>query len=493
MGKDNNGAFHPGKGKPSGANKEEGLGVSQTPPEKMDQYIEMTEKYTTGADELAEFVVLRHPNRNTSKGNTSKANGAKITGGEEKKDDEEAHKGRNEAFADDRSTTVPEELPGILDKEIFTELANYKANCCVSVYMPTHGSGVEVNEQNDAILFKNNLQKIVKMLKDKGLEETLIERMMEPGYELLRNKAFWHNLSSGLALFISEGYFKYIKMPVAGPERVFVNASFLITPLLPLMITPEYYYLLVISKHKAKLFKADAYGMQFIPIEELPESIEDVKRISELDATTWRTGGRGGTGGANFHGIGGGTPDDKTNIAVYFEFIDDILYKKIFNKEHAPLVLAGVEYLIPIYRSVCDYQNVWADALTGSHEHEETPSLYRKSRELMEPYFRQGLEKALTLYGNQSATERTASIVADVVPAAHYGQISTLFVRRDAAAWGTFDDMNNQLVFHETEQPDSEDLINKAVVKTITQGGEVFILDREQMPIESDLAAIMRY
>jgi len=72
MGKDQNGTFHPGKGKPSGANKEEGLGLQATPAEKIDEYTTITEKYTTGEDELAPGVPLKHPNRNTSKGETTK-------------------------------------------------------------------------------------------------------------------------------------------------------------------------------------------------------------------------------------------------------------------------------------------------------------------------------------------------------------------------------------------------------------------------------------
>ncbi|TKK67140.1 hypothetical protein FC093_14730 [Ilyomonas limi] len=52
MGKDQNGTFHPRKGKPSGINKDEGLGFTSTPPEKLDKYLETTGKYTTNADEL---------------------------------------------------------------------------------------------------------------------------------------------------------------------------------------------------------------------------------------------------------------------------------------------------------------------------------------------------------------------------------------------------------------------------------------------------------
>ena len=71
-GKDDNGVFHPRKGKPSGANKEEGLGLQATPPEKLDEYFNLSEKYTTGEDELAPGVPARHANRNTSKGEETK-------------------------------------------------------------------------------------------------------------------------------------------------------------------------------------------------------------------------------------------------------------------------------------------------------------------------------------------------------------------------------------------------------------------------------------
>ncbi len=51
MSKDKNGVFHPGKGKPSGANKEEGLGLQATEPEKLEEYLEITD--TIGEDELS--------------------------------------------------------------------------------------------------------------------------------------------------------------------------------------------------------------------------------------------------------------------------------------------------------------------------------------------------------------------------------------------------------------------------------------------------------
>ena len=72
MGKDRSGRYHPPKGKPSGINKEEGLGIQATPPEKMNEYNKITDRYTEGEDELSPDVHLLHHNRNLSKGESTK-------------------------------------------------------------------------------------------------------------------------------------------------------------------------------------------------------------------------------------------------------------------------------------------------------------------------------------------------------------------------------------------------------------------------------------
>ncbi len=484
MGKDQSENFHPAKGNPSGVNKEEGLGIHPTTPEKTDEYMELTEKYTIGEDELNPSVPIRHPNRNTSKGeNQFRA----------KENKAESDKTTRVKISEDLDAVVPEELPGVLNKETFTELANYTAPYCVSIYMVTHEAGVEVNEHNDPIAFKNSLQNLSKTLQGKGAGQQAIEILLRPGYELLKDDNFWQNLNSGLAVFISDGCFKYIKMTFAPPAETVIETSFYVAPLIPLMTVKEYFFLLVISKKKAKLFRADAFGIAFIPVAELPEGVEEVKRQSEKDASTWRTGSHGGTGGANFPGAGGGNPDDKTNIAVYLEAVDDVLYKNIFNTENAPLLIAGVEYLLPIYKSVCDYHNVWEHGLTGSYEHTDSKTLHRHAMEKMAPYFQERVIKALDNYGNHSATSLTSSATADIIAGAYFGRVSTLFVQKGQHIWGTFDENTGELTIHDSQIEISEDLLDHTVVKTILTGGDVFMLDRDQMPGDNLVAAIFRY
>ena len=111
----------------------------------------------------------------------------------------------------------------------------------------------------------------------------------------------------------------------------------------------------------------------------------------------------------------------------------------------------------------------------------------------MEPYFQQRMLRALESYGNHSATALTSSVPADVIPAAHYGRVSQLFVRKDKHLWGSFDEQNNQLELHTSQEDGDECMLDKAVIKTILTGGEVFILEEERMPADSVIAALMRY
>lgn len=485
MAKDREGKFHPKKGKPSGSGKEEGVGVESPFVGSHEQYREMADKYTDGADEMPDEFRIRHPNRNVNKSEARR---------EDRRSDRRSNKSRNETFTEDRSSATVEELPGVLTREIFQSLADYRGDICISVYMPTHKAGVQVNEMQDNINFKTSLQQVTSSLKANGVDGLQIQKILEPGYELLRNDSFWRSLSNGLAVFIADGFFKYVKMPDTPTNELLINNSFLLKPLVNAMTIKEYFYLLTVSKKKARFYRADAFGMQEIEIPELPNGIEDVVHLEEkTDHKLYRTESRQNGTGASFHGHGAGKPDDKENIALYLEEVDDTLWDEVLNRENAPLLLAGVEYLLPIYKSVTDYGNIWDDVITGNQEYEDTNALYEKARKVMEPYFCQRTKKALENYGNQSATALTSTLPEEIIPAAHYGRVWHLFLVKGTHIWGTFNEAENVLDIHAEKQEGDECLVDKAVIKTILNGGDVHFLSREDMPAGSEIAALMRY
>ena len=87
------------------------------------------------------------------------------------------------------------------------------------------------------------------MLHDKGFTQTEIEKITEPGYKLLREGDIWRNMTEGLAIFMSNDYFKYIRLTITPKEEILINNSFYLRPLVPVIadLGHEHFYLLMIS------------------------------------------------------------------------------------------------------------------------------------------------------------------------------------------------------------------------------------------------------
>lgn len=382
----------------------------------------------------------------------------------------------------------------IISKSEFTELANFKSDCSITVYLPTHRAGVAVNEQQDLLAFKNALQQIKKNLQAKGLGSTDIDRITRPGYNLLTHETFWYEQSDGLGIFMADGFFKTIKLPSSVKDEIMINTSFYISPLVPLVENGDHFFLLVFSRQFTQFFRGNPYSMEEIKVEGLPTGIDDVIHFEEKGGKQLFRGGGNATGsGVSFHGHTPGTADKEVYIAQYLKEVDNTLWTEVLSKEHAPLVLAAVDYMATIYKQISQYRNICSRVLIGNYELEDTNSLFRKAQEVVIPYFRESQRQALKTYYDQSATGLTSTSPDEIIPASHYGRISDLFVMKDAHIWGRFDENDNVLVIHDERDEEDDCLINKAIVKTVANGGAVHVLEPDRMPDGNKITAFMRY
>jgi len=343
------------------------------------------------------------------------------------------------------------------------------------------------------------LQNVKQLLQDKGLPQPRIEAMLKPGFDMLReNEQLWYNMTEGMAVFIADEYFKFVRLPFAPNEEVLMNNSFYVSPLTQAMAGNEHFYVLLVSKKRSKFFRADAFYMEELNIEGLPQGVDDVVHNEEKDAdndlmraASTRVGVQ--IQSANYHGHAGGRPDHKDQLAQYMKEIDRTLWQEVLSRENAPLLLVGVDYLLPIYKSVSTYNNIWEEGLTGSYEHEQPDVIYEKAKAIMQPYFDKQHKDAFENYMNKLATPLTTSMPDAVIRASYYGQVADLFVEKGCHIWGHFDPDANQLEMHATQEQNDDCLVDKAVMQTILHGGRVHIMDKEQMPNGSTIAALLRY
>lgn len=382
----------------------------------------------------------------------------------------------------------------IIREEEFAELIAPKTGPCITIYLPVHQSGMEVNEKKDLIVFKNLLVEAENTLVGNGLKPHLAQELLAPALSLLKDEKFWHQLSSGLAVFIAPDFFKILNLPFQVKAEVHINSCFNIAQFVCLTADRPYYYLLVISKSSADIYKGDEYGMELLSIEGMPQGLNDVVRLNEKsERRLFRIGGTAPGVGVNAHGHGSGLADEKEYIRQYLKTLDRVLQSELLANETAPLLLAGVEYIVGIYRQVSHYKHLLPTTLTGNHEYADVKRLLSKTLEAVGPFLNTKSKSALQNYYNQLATPLTSSMPNKVIPAGYYKQISGLFVELGAHLWGRFDETANRLTLHENREPGDECLINKTILNTLQNGGDVYILEKDRMPKEAIIAASLRF
>jgi len=79
----------------------------------------------------------------------------------------------------------------------------------------------------------------------------------------------------------------------------------------------------------------------------------------------------------------------------------------------------------------------------------------------------------------------------DIIEAANYSKIDTLLINKKAEKNGVFDEEENEIKLMGNNK--DYDLYNFAAVQTIKNGGDVYSIEKEEMPEDEDVIAIYRY
>jgi hypothetical protein len=363
----------------------------------------------------------------------------------------------------------------VMDKTAFAELAAHPADVCVTIYLTTHGSGMEINEQNDKKALRDALRE-ARMSMEELKIEGVIDDVLRPAEQLLKDDDFWRHQTGGLALFLAPDTHSCCLLPYDPGSVVDVHTSFILMPLVPMLMEGESYFLLVLSKHAAQLYQGYKFEMVRIDIPEMPRGIEDVVHFEEKDNVE----------------PGKMAEKEKANITQYFQEVNRTLKARILGKANLPLLLAGVDYLLPLYREVNTYPHLIAEELHGNFEHTSQNELFGQAQKKMEPYFAEERRKVFQKKADHGGAPVT-TFLQDVIRAAYEGRIAQLYVAKGELLWGHYTAKPEEPVLHKKEEPGDDCLTNQAVIQTILHGGEAYMVDREKMPAGGEMAAVLRY
>jgi len=369
-------------------------------------------------------------------------------------------------------------------------LINQHGKWCASLYLPTHRNSLEVRQ--DSLRLKNLLREAEKQLQSLGMADDSLRKMLRPARELLAQESFWQHQQEGLGIFFTEDFFQFICLPIPVPELCVVTERFHLKSLLRWLTSEGEFHVLTLSQNQTRLYVGTRFTLTDITPAAMPQGITNV--LGEEDTEShlqFRASGQGG-GATIAHGHNTAADGTKERLVRYFQEINKAL-AEMLQGDRKPLVLAGVDYLHPIYREVSPWPQLLPTGVMGNPERFSTAELQNRAWELVHPFYQQQRQQAIAQYKEMRGTGRTTDRVSEVVTAAAHGRVETLFVPVGVHRWGQFDAEANTVTTQTEPQPGAEDLLDLAALETLSKGGRVFVVQPEQMPEEVAVAAVLRY
>lgn len=378
----------------------------------------------------------------------------------------------------------------LLKNHTLQELIETRGEALVSIYIPTERVG-QRTEQNP-IRLKNQLAKAENLLKESGLRQTDVDAILNPARELVEQRSFWQTQSKGLALYLSAEKASFHQLPLDFEERVEVGKRFLIKPLLPLLSGDGRFYLLNLGMEEPTLYQGSRYALETVEVPEMPSGIEDALRFDDPEKqlqhqTTTRTEG----GHDAIHHGHGDNYNKKENVLRYFYQVENAV-TNLLGEESAPLLLAGINYLLPIYRETNQYPYLLDGGIGQDVTRMQSDELHQRAWEIVMPHFQQAQKDARDRYYIAREQDLAAHKLEEIVPAAYYSRVDTLFVASGEQRWGIFD-RETGAVKQSSEEREGQDLLDFAVVHALAKRAKVYALAPGEVPDGGVAAAILRY
>jgi Bacterial archaeo-eukaryotic release factor family 3 len=364
---------------------------------------------------------------------------------------------------------------------------------CVSILLP-----VEAKQQpaQNPVRLKNAIKTVERMLIERGADSQQTREILDPISELTEDTRHWTDELEGLALFRSPDLLRAFRVPGQVVEWVSVADHFYVKPLLPLLHSDRNFYILALSQKHIRLLRCTGQTSEEVPLpDSVPKTLWDDSRTEAPDHDQENRGAAGPSTGS-MKGVVSSTNTDREARDEYLLHFYKHVGKGVADRlkdESAPLVIAGVDYEIALFRRENSYPHLAEDAVHGAADALKGGELHKRALEAVQPFFEAPLKQALARFEQQAGSERASSTAKEIVKAAFDGRVSDLVLSEGTQYMGNFDEATQRVRGHKQPLAGDEDLLNAAAVQTILHSGQVFVVPPNKVPHGAPAVAVFRY
>jgi hypothetical protein len=367
-----------------------------------------------------------------------------------------------------------------LETDLLKELASHRNEPCVTIYIPTHVKGREIEQ--DPIRLKNAISTAEAELEKLGVDDAGRASLLNRMRDRLDDRDFWRHQGSGLAIFTSKGLYEEVRVRVPVDERVRVSDRFLITPLVE--ATGEHsMYVLALSRGSARLFQLGEQGGSELELPEgTPRSMEDANWFIDREA---QLQDRAKTTGGEFHGHGDTGGTERADLRRFLRELSDGVKTVVGDN---PVIVAAVSELAAAYQHDAHHR-VSQHIISGNPDNLDLTQLKERAANVIEASRSEKMSELEHRWNESLGRKLATKGIIDTVIAAHQGRIETLLVGDTTPIWGTFDPDEVEVIVYDERGHDHRNLVDDSIRETLQHGGKVVKVRK----IEDDIGSLLRY
>lgn len=144
-----------------------------------------------------------------------------------------------------------------------------------------------------------------------------------------------------------------------------------------------HFFILTVGHKNVRLFEGNSISLHLVDIKGLPANMKQTLGIDEYaNARSVHTvvkAGRVNGVSASQHNA---SDTDKIMLKEFFRSIDDMLLS-FLTQHNYPLILAGLDYVRAMYRSVNSYPHVLLQGISGSHDRTNDQDLHTRALDIL--------------------------------------------------------------------------------------------------------------
>ncbi len=340
------------------------------------------------------------------------------------------------------------------------------------------------------VRLKNAIRGVQKKLAEFGIDDKRSASLMAPIQEFATNAETDRVWGPAIILLRSPDLFRFYMLRGPVQEGQTVGEHFQVRPLLAAMTHETRFHILGLSRRNVRLFHCTQFRAEESAAH-LPQNLYAWRNTRKPDHVleNWSTAGpsSGAAKGVTF-GSSSDADRDHEYVAHFLAEVEKGVAAHL-RKDPAPLVLAGVEYELAIYRRLNSYPRTLKHSVQGSPDGMTDQTLHERAMQVVLQTPSEPLQQALEDIGTHAGTGRVATDAATAIQAARLGRVLDFLIAENAEDWGNWNAETTEV----TSGSKGEELLNAAALQTVRHGGRAFVVKAPDMPVPAEVAAFLRF